>query len=304
MKRCMGCMAEINDELTICPSCGFSPDQAQREFSLYPDRLPSETILGGRYILGRLLSATDFSMIYLAWDALLEMRVSIREYFPSVFAFRQAPETNVRFYDSVMHEQFELGRQSFEEEGQKVFLIQYLQEVPDYYRIIREFNTSYIVMEYLEGITLEEYKKSGMKSRNLTIETILEHIRYGLNQIHKNGMLHLNLSPDNIYLCDAGRICLMDSGNAKSEFYRLAKCEPDIYREEYIAPEVIEGKKGSRNSDFYSLGCIMYYLYTGYSPERKNLKFLKGITDKKSALAKTIRIMTQLKPENRMNGIN
>lgn len=297
-------MSEIRDDMKVCPYCGFALEQARKEFGLYPDRLVSETILGGRYILGRLLSATDYSMIYLAWDALLEMRVAIREYFPAMFAYREAPEPDIRFFAPEAQGLFEIGRQAFETEAQKLFLIQSLPEVPDYYRVIREFNTSYIVMEYLEGITLEEYVASKKRIQGLSYGAILEHIRCGLDRLHKKGVLHLNLSPDNIYLCDHDRICLIDEGSAKAVFYRLAKCEPDLYQELFIAPEVVAGKNGSRASDLYSLGCVMYFLSTGFPPSRGNLRSLKGMKDKKSASAQMIRRLTRPKPEDRMDNSN
>lgn len=303
MKKCMGCMSDIRDDMSTCTSCGYSEEQAYRESSLYPDRLPVETILGERYILGRLLSATDYSLIYLAWDALLEMKVVIREYFPAAFSFRDVSRPDIRFYDSFSEEKFEQGRKAFEADAQKLFLLQSLEEIPDYYRVIRANNTSYTVMEYLEGITLEDYIALEKKIPGWTSENILEMTGKALELLHNKGVLHLNLSPDNIYLCENNRLCLIDYGSAKAEVYREADCEPELYREEFIAPELLEGKRGGRASDLYSLGCIRYYLMTGNRPLRKNLRSLKGIKDKKSIQAQEIKALTTMKPENRKTGL-
>ena len=302
MKKCMGCMSDIRDDMSTCTSCGYSKEQAHREISLYPDRLPVETILGERYILGRLLSATDYSLLYLAWDALLERKVVIREYFPAMFSFRDESSPDVRFYDSDSEGKFEQGRKAFEADAQKLFLLQSLEVIPDYYRVIRANNTSYTVMEYLEGITLEDYIGSGKKAPGWTDEKIMEMAGKALELVHTKGVLHLNLSPDNLYLCENDRLCLIDYGSAKAEVYREADCEPELFREEVIAPELLEGKSGERASDLYSLGCIRYYLMTGNPPLRKNLRSLKGIQDKKSPQAQRIKALTRMKPENRNTG--
>ena len=292
-------MSDIRDDVEVCTSCGYSMQQAQKESELYPDRLPVETILGERYILGRLLSATDYSMVYLAWDALLEMKVVIREYYPSMFSYRETSDPGILFYDSESQEKFELGRKAFEADAQKLFLVQSLEEIPNYYRIIRANNTSYTVMEYLEGITLEDYIASGMEDPEWTRSRILERIGNALDQLHKNGVLHLNLSPDNVYLCENSRLCLIDYGSSKSEVYRAADCEPELYWEDFIAPEVIDGKNGNRLSDLYSFGCISYFLLSGFLPQRRNLRALKGIADKKSSQAHKIRALTRRDPKNR-----
>ena len=296
----MGCMYDIRDDVMTCSVCGYSEKQAKIENELCKERLPVETILDGRYILGRLLSFTDFSFIYNAWDALLEMHVAIREYFPSMFAFRNNGETDIRYFDLECKDRFEVGQGFFESDAQKLFLIQSMDEVPDYYRIIRANNTSYIVMEYLKGITLEDFVVSGKADQQWSSRNTLNRIRTALDQLHQKGVLHLNLSPDNIYLCDGGRICLIDQGGAKAEVYRATGCESAFYQNDFIAPEVIHGEKGTRESDLYSMGCICYYLLTGNDPKRSNLKSLKGLSDKKSDMAKMIKSLTNIKPEQRV----
>ena len=299
LKKCMGCLSDIRDDMKICSFCGYSMEQAQKETGEYPDRLPVETILGDRYILGRLLSINDYSLIYNAWDALLEINVVIREYFPSMFSYRQSSDPAILFTDSEGREKFELGRKAFEADAQKLFLLQSLDEIPNYYRIIRANNTSYIVMEYLEGITLEDHIAFAKDDPEWPGKKILGRIDQALGRLHQNGVLHLNLSPDNIYLCSDDRLCLIDFGSAKTEVYRLAQCEPELFREEFTAPEVINGKTGDRASDLYSFGCVYYYLTTGILPQRKNLNSLKGIQDKHNASAQMIKALTRCDPEKR-----
>ncbi len=303
MKKCMGCMIEYIDDVTVCPACGYSQAAMQKEMQQFSERLPIETILGGRYILGRLLSITDYSMIYSAWDALLQTRVAVREYFPSDFSYRAENKTDIEFYDDDSKTSFEKGRKAFEEEAQRIFLIQAVAESVNYYRIIQENHTSYIVMEYLEGITLADY----METRDVCTEDeatdLMNRIIKVMDVMYQKNILHLNLSPDHIYLNDKNEIHLIDYGCAKAEYFKIADCEPEIYLEDYISPEVLEGKDAGRSSDLYSLGCIGYYLLSGNAPTRKNLSRLKGVADKKSALSQRIQLLTSKQPELREKGL-
>ena len=74
MKKCMGCMRDYAENYERCPVCGYSEEQIKIEQGEKPEILSPETILGGRYIIGRVLSYTEYAITYIAWDALLQNR--------------------------------------------------------------------------------------------------------------------------------------------------------------------------------------------------------------------------------------
>lgn len=267
MKKCMGCMRDYSGNNGKCPVCGYSDEEAKAMANAGLEALPPETILGGRFILGRVLSNSDFSIVYIAWDALLQRRVVIKEYFPIGLGVRNPGSSEIEFPSAGAKTIFEKGRSVFEKEIQILNQNQEIREIVDVYRMIRENSTSYMVMEYLEGCTLQDYLDDNPKLDAQSAKAIFSLIADGVAAIEENGIAHYNLTPDNIYLEKSGRIRLLDFGLAKKELYRLMQKKMYYYREEYIAPEILLGNEASMNADLYSLGSIFYYMI-----KRKELK--------------------------------
>lgn len=303
MKKCMGCMSDYRDDMNVCPACGYSDAEARDEMYRFPDRLPVETILDGRYILGRLLSASDYSMIYNSWDALLQIQVAIREYYPSIFPGTRDDQGTIRLSEPKDQTLFDTGKKAFEAEAVRLNLSQVLPEAVNYYRLVRANGTSYIVMEYLNGESLQDYIEEKATIQLTEAMEIVGKIKKNLEGLHNSGILHLNLSPDNVYLDENGLVKLIDYGSAKAAFISQPGCDIHIYQPEFIAPEVLSGGKTSRESDLYSLGSICYYLVSGKRPTKGNLHSLKGIKERDAGYAKAIRILTDNDPGKRPEGL-
>ena len=260
MKRCMNCMSEYSEQNSRCPRCGFSEAEMFGAQKLPEDILKPETVLQGRFVIGRPLSCSDYSFVYIAWDGVLRRCVAIREYFPGELAKRDG--NNVVCSTEREKNLFERGRMDFESEALRLHCNQDIKQIVHIYRIIKENNTVYEVMEYLKGVSLADLMETGFKEKGIAPKNILDEIINTVKILQARGIGHYNLSPDNIYITETG-IKFLDFGEAKYRMYRAAKRKIVHYQEEYIAPEVLLCRGVRMNSDLYSVGILEYVLYTG-----------------------------------------
>ena len=148
---CIHCMQEKNNASEICPFCGFDPKTAE----IPPYHLQPFSILAGKYLLGM---AIGEGITYIGMDLNLEMRVAIKEYYPNGCATRNRSESNtVISYSSSMHDIFEEGREKFINEARLLAKCNNLPEIVSVKDFFKENHTAYIVMEYIDGITLKEF---------------------------------------------------------------------------------------------------------------------------------------------------
>ena len=199
-KVCYGCFKSVNDEYSACPYCGFD----FHSYNISDRALHPGTVLNGKYIVGKTLGEGGFGITYLAWDRYMEIKIAIKEYYPSNIALRDTSMyggNTLHVSSGSQNGDFESGLKRYVKEAailSKFFNLPGIVSVKDFFY---ENGTAYIVMEYIEGISLREYLKGkgGKVSVNEALN-IIEPIIKSLTVVHKNKLLHRDISPDNIMI--------------------------------------------------------------------------------------------------------
>ena len=267
--RCPGCM-ELKSGGAVCEHCGF--DESRKNA---PHQLQIGTVLQDKYLVGRALGQGGFGITYLGWNRYLDTKVAIKEYYPSVFVDRNtAHDTTVTCRTEQMEEYFTENRIRFLREAK---VLAKLKEVPQIVSILDFFeanNTAYIVMEYLQGYDLKAYirKKGGRLSPTQTFN-IMRPVMAALAQVHEAGLVHRDISPDNIMLQYDGSVKLMDFGAVRSVHNaavdkELTEATQAIVKHGF-APMEQYSSTGAIGpwTDEYALCATMYYCMTGKVPQ-------------------------------------
>lgn len=151
MKQCNQCFSLYEEEYEICPCCGYVEGTPVAE----PRYLDPGTVLQQRYLVGVAIGAGGFGVTYAAWDKVLEQKVAIKEYLPGEFSTRGTGQTQVTIYGGEKTEQFRAGKEKFHEESIRLAKFRNIPGIVQIFNSFTENGTVYIVMEYLEGETLD-----------------------------------------------------------------------------------------------------------------------------------------------------
>ena len=226
------------------------------------------TRLIGRYTIEGVLGQGGFGITYLGMDELHEKPVAIKEFFPQGIVTR-----NIEYQDTVTvtfvgeKDNYEKGKERFLKEARtmaKFSKDEGIVKALDFFGIN---NTAYIVMEYLEGITLKQYLRENQRIAPEDLIELLVPLIESLDEIHSQGMIHRDISPDNIMVLPDGRIKLMDFGAARDYTEFGEKSLSIVLKPGYAPPEQYQthGIQGPW-TDIYALCATMYKCITGENP--------------------------------------
>ena len=213
--RCYSCMRTIEAPGKVCPHCGY--DNTEGPKSQPPHALPCGTVLYGRYVLGKVLGEGGFGITYMAYNLALDQPVCIKEYFPAGAAMRSAAHSStVQWSGSADAQKLRQGRESFVREARKAVKLRDLDAVVKAWDVFYENETAYIVMNYIEGETLKSLlAKRGSPMSEQECIALLSPVIDALGKVHERGIIHRDISPDNLMLQTNGKLILLDMGAAK-----------------------------------------------------------------------------------------
>ena len=263
LRRCYGCMNMV-EQNTVCSHCGFDG----RPNALH--QLPMGVILKERYLIGRVLGQGGFGITYMGWDGVRNIPVAIKEFFPGGVVHRQSVNSmDVECYTGNVSQGFDRNKKRFVKEANTLAQLKGLPEIVQVIDFFEENNTAYIVMEYVDGITLKDYMKQ-LKRRLEPQEVIqlLKPLMEALGQVHDLHLIHRDISPDNIMLTRSGGIKLIDFGTVRyMDDSDLSKSTEAILKPGFAPMEQYQnrGKIGPW-TDVYALCATMYYCMTGKLP--------------------------------------
>jgi serine/threonine protein kinase len=216
---CLGCFSDKNSQ-NPCPYCGYTPDSSPGA-GLY---LIPGTLLFGKYLVGRVLGQGGFGITYLGWDTNLDIRIAIKEFFPQGLVSRVPGENSVISYTGEVREQFTFGVESFLREAKTLARFEHHPNIVTVRDFFKENNTAYMVMSFIEGVTLLEHlKNSGDKIPVEQAVQIIMPVLDALKEVHKAGIMHRDISPDNIFIDREGRVVIIDFGAARQEMREKSK---------------------------------------------------------------------------------
>jgi serine/threonine protein kinase len=187
---CPGCMEEKGVAQT-CPYCGL-PADAGPESALH---LPPGTVLQDKYLLGRALGQGGLGITYLAWDLNLNLKLAIKEYLPLDMASRATGQPEISIYKKELAKSFQYGLEKYLEEARTLARFAGHPSIVWVRDFFKANGTAYIVMEYIEGVTLKEYLQD--KQEPLPFEqalTIFMPVLDALKEVHAEGILHRDTS--------------------------------------------------------------------------------------------------------------
>ena len=208
-------MGELKPTDSQCPNCRVdNMTLAARQLTY---ALPCGTLLHGRYMIGQVLGQGGFGIAYIAWDTALETRVCIKEYYPRGAAIRDPSHGPVIHWSGgAGADILRQGRDSFLKEARKAVKLRDLPSVVTVWDVFQDNDTAYIVMDYIEGVTLLDYlRREGRLLNESACLSLLAPVMSDLEKIHHRGIIHRDISPDNLKLRPDGNLVLLDIGAAK-----------------------------------------------------------------------------------------
>lgn len=260
--RCFGCMEEIHGY--PCPVCGFDPAQAAAPNYV----LPYGAILNGRYIVGKMLGQGGFGITYIGWDLAMERKVAIKEYYPSGQVSRNPGSRDLTWYTNEQSRQArQNGMQMFLKEARKMSKVDNLTNVVRVRDIFQENETAYIVMDFVEGETLKaRLDKTGPLTWKQAKEIFVPAMQ-AMEQVHQAGLVHRDISPDNLMLTPGGKVKILDLGAAKDLSVNNGASSMQVAKGGF-SPFEQYTQRGSSGpwTDVYAMAATVYYTLTGKLP--------------------------------------
>ena len=262
MTYCPYCMNEIPEEGAVCPSCG----KDTKEYKAPSHTLSRGAMLNHRYLIGGVLGEGGFGITYIGLDTLLQVRVAVKEFYPAGMVNRNNSVSNdvQSISAESARELFSKSREHFLHEART--LAKFTNEpgivaVRDFFE---ENHTVYIVMEYLDGITLKSYLRQVGTISCYNALCLLMPVFRSLKKIHEKNLIHRDISPDNIMLVGE-QVKLLDFGAARE--FADEKSLSVMLKHGYAPMEQYRrhGQQGAW-TDVYAICATVYKCITGVIP--------------------------------------
>lgn len=266
---CFNCFTKKQNE-GACPACGFENRIGSGQESNFSISLHPGTILAGRFVVGKTLGQGGFGITYLSLDLQSGEKFAIKEFYPSHLVSRQETglRANVLPNSSKDEDIFRYGLKKFKEEAELLASFRNQKHIVSIRRFFFENNTGYFVMEYIDGIAFKDYvKRMNGKLLFPDVVGIIEPVLKAVAFIHSKGLIHRDISPDNIFIRNDGTVKLLDFGAARFFIQSKGKAMTTILKPGFAPPEQYSstGRQGPW-TDIYAVAGTMYYALTGKTP--------------------------------------
>ena len=279
---CLDCFATL-EKSGVCPVCGSKDG----EHTNPPPALAKRELLNNRYLLASVLGMGGFGVTYLAYDMAESKKVAVKEFFPKGYAVREAGETRVGIATPEAISSFNHWLKAFVEEARILLRIKSLHGVVKLEDFFQANNTAYIVTDYLEGESLRSYLTvRGHKIAWTEALNVLRPIAESLHISHESGVIHKDVSPENIQIVQNKYVKLIDFG-AAALYKRTSEEKPFMVLKAGYSPiELYKPLTYAQGpwTDVYQIGATLFNCVTGYIPAGATERMEHDLLPKPSAL--------------------
>lgn len=272
---------------------------------VYKELQPGTVLCGGKYTILEKIGEGGFGITYKAIQNGLNRTVCIKEYFPAGKCIRATYARTVSV-QGMSESLFEKYRQSFVKEAKMLATLHHpnIVEVID---VFDENNTSYMVMPFIEGRSLQNIVDSQGPLPYPEVVNYMAQVTNAIGYIHDRHILHRDIKPDNIMITDDYKAILIDFGSAREFEQDKTQIHTSMLTHGYAPTEqyTANSRKGSY-TDIYAIGATMYFVLTGQVPLEAGARLTERLVEPKELAPdipdeanRTILKAMQIKAENR-----
>ena len=268
MSACPVCHSSNAPNAIACRACGSSLAKGSTPsagLSAPEGALAVGSLLhSGGFRIEGVLGQGGFGITYRGQDTGLQRKVAIKEFFPFGAALRIASDNRLEPTGGLSRAEFEKMRAQFFEEARTLARFNH-PGIVNVYTVFQEKNTAYMVMEFLRGKSLMQLVETRGKIPESEAIELIEKAGHALEEVHRVGLLHRDLKPDNVMLCD-GRVVLLDFGSAFAIAQDSAQAQALVTPGYAPLEQYSTTARFAAYTDIYSLGATLYCLLTGAPP--------------------------------------
>ena len=245
-----------------------------REYEKY--WLKKGTELNGKYEILDVIDEGGSGIVYLGFDKILQQQVSIKEYFPRRYAMRMNGEKEIAVYKGNSRELYRQGLSKFVNEARTLAHFEGLDSIVMVKDFFYQNQTAYMVMERILGENVKQIVERDGPMSPQKVFSIMKPILYSMNEIHKEGLLHRDISPDNIILTKSNKAVLIDFGAARFSEMRDNKTMTVFFKRGYSAEEqYVENSEKGAYTDVYGASATIYFMLTGIRPDESVRRLIR-----------------------------
>lgn len=237
----------------------------ENKSEIYKELRPGMELGGGKYVIEKKIGEGGFGITYKALQKGLNRAVCIKEYFLAGRCVRNTEARTIQL-QGVGEEVFEKYRAAFVKEAQTLAALNH-QGIVRVIDIFDENNTSYMVMPFIEGRSLQSIvEQNGPMDYPLAVNYVAQ-VANAVGYIHEHHILHRDIKPDNIMITADNKAVLIDFGSAREFDEDKVQAQTSMLTHGYAPPEQYtrSSRKGSY-TDIYAIGATLYFVLTGRVP--------------------------------------
>lgn len=263
IKLCMGCMNELDAD-GVCHYCTYTDDIPHLQSYLAP-----HTVLNDRYIVGKMLSYNGEGASYICYDLVSKTKAVMREYMPDTLCEREMKSKNITINADCLAK-YKTYMSEFMDMNRTLTRMRNLGSICTAKDMFSENNTCYVVLEYIEGVSLKKFLQANRGYLQWSqVKKLFVPLFTTLSIIHNAGIIHRGISPENIIVTTEGKLKL--TGFSISSIRTAGTALSPEFYSGYTAPEQYSSLEWQGTwTDVYSIAAVIYRILTGYVPPDAN----------------------------------